>query len=419
MARENKAQSKYTSILPQLVAEYDENGDPILPGVTIIKQDNDGTVQPKFNTVESVRLRPGMYIGYIDARGLHSLFQETIENSVGEVFAGYCTEIDVVLGEDYTISVSDNGRGIPIEIIGNTGKSGVELAFTDMHSGSLLREYSHKPIRGLRGPGASAVNALCEWLVCEVKRDGKVYRMRFERGIPVTPLEVIGECGADDHGTKVTWLADKTIFKPALTDAGELAYDGDLIARRCQELAYHLPDTRITFHDRLHSKSLETFHYPNGIADYVQYLNQEHKVFPSKPILLHGSVGDIRVAVALQCNDTRCETTLSFANTRPTPENGTHVEGFLRALRKVRKGSALERENSNNATHYGLTAVVSVFTTHPMYSGSNTVRLMNPEIDTLVFTTVYIGLRNYFRHGEHGYMLRKELDAFASILASS
>lgn len=414
MARKNKAQGKYTSILPQLVAEYDENGDPILPGVMIYKQDNDGTVQPAFNTVELVRLRPGMYIGYVDTRGLHSLFQEIIENSVGEVFAGHCTEIDVVLGEDYTISVSDNGRGIPVNIIEGTRKSGVELAFTDMHSSHMLREYSHKVPKGLRGPGASAVNALSEWLVCEVKRDSKVYRMRFERGMPITPLEVIGDCGTEEQGTKVTWLADKTMFKPALTDVGELTYDGDLIARRCQELAYHLPNTRITFHDRLHGKSLETFHYPDGIADYVQHLNQGHKMFPSKPILLHGSVGDTRVTVALQCTDSGCETILSFANARPTPDNGTHVNGFLRALTKVRKEWIVEGMN-HNTSQYGLTAVISVFTTHPMYNSADTIRLMNPEIDVLVFATVYAGLTEYFRYdGKRGYALRDELNAFVS-----
>lgn len=239
--------------------------------------ENDDTIPPRMlKGWEAVRMRPGMYIGDVGVRGLHYLFKEILDNAVDEVIAGYCTEIDVVLSEDYTVSVSDNGRGIQINVVPESGKNGVEHVFTELTFRNHINLHGDnypKVAGGLRGVGASTVNALCDWLACEVKRGSKVYQMQFERGIPVTPLEVIGKCSVEDHGTKVTWLADKTMFKPTLTDTGELAYDGDLIARRCQQLAYHLPNTRITFHDRLHGKSLEKFHYQNGIADYVQHLN--------------------------------------------------------------------------------------------------------------------------------------------------
>ncbi|MBC8137876.1 MAG: hypothetical protein H8F28_18510 [Fibrella sp.] len=382
--------------LSPLVTEYDDNGDPVTPGITKIEQVRDEPL-PILKGWEAVRMRPGMYIGDVGTRGLHHMFKEIVDNAVDEVLAGHCTEIDVVLGDDYTITVSDNGRGIPVNIIEGTDKTGVELVFTDIHASRKLRDYSHRVFGGLHGIGASAVNALSEWLRCDVKCGGKVYRMRFKRGVPVTALETVADCGLEEQGTTVTWLADKMIFLPALTDSGDLAYDSELIADRCRELAYHLSDARITFQDRLHTKPLETFHFPNGVADYVRDLNRGRTVFPAEPIAFHGVIGDTLIEVALQYSDADCEAVLGFANMIPTPENGTHITGFRRALTKAVNGFDKERtKHGGGITRRGLTAVVSVQMPYLSWGGSSKVRVMNPELEGIVFSMVYAGLKKHW-----------------------
>ena len=286
--------------IPQTVQIPGEDGNRSSSAIAKIEYVYDTAAPASFlHYPDPIRLRPGMYIGDVGVRGLHHLFMEIVDNSVGEVLAGHCTEIDVVLGEDYAISVSDNGRGIPVGIIGDTGKTGIALAFTDIHAGRQLNNYRHRVSGGSHGVGASTVNALSEWLRCDVKHASETHRMRFERGVAVSPLEVVGNCGAEERGIAITWLADKSMFQPALTQSGDLAYDGEVIARRCRELAYHLPTARITFHDRLHEKPLQTFHFPNGVADYVRDLNQGRVVFPMEPIAIRGDVGDTHVEVAL------------------------------------------------------------------------------------------------------------------------
>jgi DNA gyrase subunit B len=181
--------------------------------------------------LEAVRHRPGMYIGDVGTNGLHHLFKEIIDNSIDEVLAGHCTEISVVLSKDHSLSVEDNGRGIPVDIHKDSGKSGVELVLTELHAGGKFGEGGYKVSGGLHGVGASCVNALSEWLTCEVRRNGKLYRQRFERGVPVTPLQVVGKCAKDEHGTRIAWLADKTMFGPALDEKGDLHFSPERFAQ--------------------------------------------------------------------------------------------------------------------------------------------------------------------------------------------
>jgi DNA gyrase subunit B len=252
----------------KLVQQYDEDGDPVIPGVT--RTEHSWDAPPILKGWEAVRMRPGMYIGDVGVRGLHYLFKEIMDNSVNEVLAGHCTEIDVFLNDDHSITVSDNGRGIPVRIISESGKSAIEHVFTEpsfRHRTHIHGDDCPKVSGGLHAVGAEVVNALSEWLECLVKRDGKTYRIRFERGELVTALEMISDCELGEHGTKVTWLADKTIFTPALSKSGGLAYDREIITRRCRELTYHIPRARIRFHDRLHNKPSETFHSPSGVVD--------------------------------------------------------------------------------------------------------------------------------------------------------
>lgn len=379
--------------------QYDGNNELSIPTVITAIYD---TEPPHFilKGLEMVRMRPGMYIGDVGVRGLHHLFKETLDNALDAVIAGDCTEIDVVLGADYMLTVSDNGGGIPINIIPESGKNGVEHVFTELTFRNHINLHSDnypKVAGALRGAGASVVNALSDWLVCEVKRDSRMYRMRFERGIPTTPLEAIGECGVDDHGTKVTWLADKTMFTPALTETGELAYDSDWIVRICREAAYQLPKARITFHDQLHSKPMETFRFPNGIVDYVRDLNQKRAVFPAEPIAISGVVGNTQVEVALQYSDCEVETILGFTNTTFNPENGKHITGFRHALTKAVNGIGGTRTKYTGETiRRGLTAVVSVFLTDPKFNPSDRSRLDSPEVEGIVFSIVYKGLKRHF-----------------------
>ncbi|MBC7807155.1 MAG: hypothetical protein H7145_13515 [Akkermansiaceae bacterium] len=410
MARKNGAGGADV-LLQQVVTHYDENGDIITPGVVKIDQVYGAEDAPALKGWEAIRRRPGMYIGDVGIRGLHHLFKEIIDNSVDEVLTGNCTAIDVVLGDDYSITVSDNGRGIPVDIIGDSGKTGVELVFTDIHAGGKLHGDGYKVFGGLHGIGASAVNALSEWLQCDVKRSGKVHRMRFERGVPMTSLETVGDCDTEGRGTTVTWLADKTMFHPALTNAGNLAYDGGLIANRYRELAYLLPAARITFHDRLYEKPPQTFHFPNGVADYVRDLNWGRDVFPAEPIAIRGTVGETHIEVALQYSDADGSAILGFGNMLPTPDDGTHVTGFRRALTTAVNGiSAVRTKHDGKTTRRGLTAVISVTVHNPYWYGSSKTRLANHELAGIVFSLVYARLKNHWaQYPEQGQGVLKRL----------
>ena len=386
-----------------VVPQLDENGDPITPNISKIEQAYDADNLSVLKGLEAVRLRPGMYIGDTGVRGLHHLFKEIIDNSVDEVLAGHCTEINVVLGEDYVMSVSDNGRGIPVDINRDSGKTGVELVLTELHAGGKFGDGGYKVSGGLHGVGASCVNALSDFLECTVRRDGKVHRMRFERGIPVTPLQVIGNCRPEEHGTTTAWLADKSMFTPALTEDGNLAYDGEMILRRIRELAYLNKEAQFTFHDKLNGKEPEVMHYKRGIAEYVGHLNENKDSLHPKVIYFFREKETTQVEVALQYNKGYVESVFCFANNIPNPDGGTHLSGFKTALTRVvntyaRKNGFIKEKDVNftgDDVREGITAVIAVRLHNPSFNSQDKVKLTNVEVEGLVNSAVGDGLSQF------------------------
>jgi len=353
--------------------------------------------------LEAVRKRPGMYIGDTGIRGLHHLFKEIIDNSVDEVLAGHCTEINVVLGADYTVSVEDNGRGIPVDINRESGKTGVELVLTELHAGGKFEGKGYKVSGGLHGVGASCVNALSDWMECAVRRGGKIHRMRFERGVPVTELEVIGNSRPEEHGTTVTWLADASMFVAALNDDGKLGYDADLFRRRISELAYLNKECRFTFHDKLNDLEVEVYHFKRGIAEYVAHLNEVKDSLHAKVVYFYREKEDAQVEVAFQYNKSYTESVFCFANNIFNSDGGTHFSGFKTALTRVinnyaRKNGFLKEKDVNftgDDVREGITAVISVRLHNPMFNSQDKVKLMNIEVEGLVNSAVGEGLTQF------------------------
>ena len=383
--------------------ELDENGDPITLNVVKIEDSYDGDDLTVLKGLEAVRMRPGMYIGDVGVRGLHHLFKEILDNSVDEVLAGHCSEIDVVLNDDYTLSVTDNGRGIPVDINKDSGKTGVELVLTELHAGGKFGDGGYKVSGGLHGVGASCVNALSDFLECTVRRNGKVHRMRFERGVPVTKLDVIGNCRPDEHGTQVVWLADKAMFAPALTEEGNLAYDGEMILRRIKELAYLNKEAQFTFHDKLNGKEPEVMHYKKGIAEYVGHLNENKDALHPKVIYFSREKDTTQVEVALQYSKGYTESVFCFANNIPNQDGGTHLSGFKTALTRVvntyaRKSGVIKEKDPNftgDDVREGITAVIAVRLHNPMFNSQDKVKLMNVEVEGLVSAAVGDGLAQF------------------------
>lgn len=344
--------------------------------------------------LEAVRRRPGMYIADTGVRGLHQLFYEVIDNSIDEALAGYCTRIDVVLHADGSLSVSDNGRGIPVDINKETGLTGVELAMTRLHAGSKFGGGGYRVSGGLHGVGVSCVNALSEWLVVEVCRDGKRYQQRFERGQPVTPLKALDK--AKNTGTMVRWLPDHLLFE-------KREYDPERLIRRIRELAFLNKNVTITFTDELHGEPTLSFHYKNGLAEFVRWLN-ETKDPLHKPIHFARAREDTYVEIAIQYNDTYQENIFSFANNIHNTEGGTHVSGFKTALTRVinnyaRKNGFLKDKDPNfsgDDVREGLTAVISVLLLNPQFEGQTKTKLGNSEIEGLVNSIVGEALTQYF-----------------------
>ena len=340
--------------------------------------------------LDAVRVRPGMYIGDNGGiRGLHYLFKEILDNAVDEIMAGHCDAVTVTLGTDGSVSVTDNGRGIPTELF-DDGKSGVEVVFTELHAGGKFEGKGYKVSGGLHGAGTAPVNALSAWVEVTVRQNGTVHWMRFEDSVPVAPLAVISKCGENDHGTIVTWLADKAIFTGALTENGELSYDAAQIRHRLQELAYLLPAARFVFENQRDGETT-TYQFANGIADFVAMLNHERNVFPAEPIRIFGEQGNCRVQVAIQWSDAPSETIRSFANTRETPDGGTHVTGLRRAVTRAVNQFGFAAQIGKRS----LTAVVSVQLPSPSYYSAETVRLVNREAEGIVFSVVYAALKDW------------------------
>ena len=340
--------------------------------------------------LEAVRKRPGMYIGSTSSRGLHHLVYEIVDNAVDEALAGYCDTIDVAINQDNSITVIDNGRGIPVGINHKTGLPAVEVVFTVLHAGGKFGGGGYKVSGGLHGVGASVVNALSVWLEVEICSGGKVYMQRYERGKVVKKLEVIGECDMEKTGTKVTFLPDGEIFE-------ETVYDYDILKQRLRETAFLTKGLRIVLHDYRGEEVREhIFHYEGGIKEFVAYLNKSKTPLYETIIYCEGLKDGVAVEVALQHNDSFTENTYGFVNNITTPEGGTHIAGFRTALTKTfndyaRKNKLLkdnEPDLSGEDIREGLTAIVSVKIEDPQFEGQTKQKLGNSEARGAVMSVV-------------------------------
>jgi DNA gyrase subunit B len=336
--------------------------------------------------LEAVRKRPGMYIGSTDQRGLHHLVYEIAYNSVDEAMSGVCDHISITINADTSVTVEDNGRGIPVEIHPTTGVSALETVMTVLHAGGKFGGKAYQVSGGLHGVGASVVNALSEWMEVVVRRDGQKWRQRYQRGIPLGPVAAIGP--AEGTGTTTIFLADKEIFT-------ETQYDFDTLRERLREVAYLNRALEIEFTDRCHDKEL-TFYFEGGIAGFVRGLNRNKELRHPQPIYILKQAGAISVEVALQYNEGYSDNTLSFANCVNTIDGGTHLTGFRSALTRVLNDYAhkakMLKEDENNLVgddvREGLTAVVSVKMPDPQFEGQTKGKLGNIEIKSLVETIV-------------------------------
>ena len=330
--------------------------------------------------LEAVRKRPGMYIGSTSVRGLHHLVYEIVDNSVDEALAGYCSHIEVQINADNSITVQDDGRGIPVDIQKKAGLPAVEVVFTILHAGGKFGGGGYKVSGGLHGVGASVVNALSEWLEVEICRDGKVYKQRYERGKTMYPLKVVGECAPDKHGTRVVFLPDKEIFE-------ETVYDYDTLKVRLRETAFLTKNLKITLRDDREVKHEKTFHYEGGIKEFVTCLNRSNEKLYEPVIYCEGIKDKVFVEVAMQHNDSYTENIYTFVNNINTPEGGTHLAGFKSALTKTfndyAKKNKLLKENepalSGEDIREGLTAIISVKIEEPQFEGQTKQKLGNSE----------------------------------------
>ena len=330
--------------------------------------------------LEAVRKRPGMYIGSTSIRGLHHLVYEIVDNSVDEALAGFCSEIDVQINADNSITVTDNGRGIPVDIQKKAGIPAVEVVFTVLHAGGKFGGGGYKVSGGLHGVGASVVNALSQWLEVEIYRDGHIYNQRYERGKSMYPLQIKGECPADVHGTRVTFLPDPEIFE-------ETVFDYDTLKVRLRETAFLTKNLKIILRDDREEKQEKTFHYEGGIKEFVTYLNKGGESLYAPVIYCEGMKDNVYVEVAMQHNDSYTENIYTFVNNINTPEGGTHLTGFKNALTKTFNDYAREnkllKDSEDNLSgediREGLTAIISVKIEDPQFEGQTKQKLGNSE----------------------------------------
>ena len=331
--------------------------------------------------LEAVRKRPGMYIGSTSSRGLHHLVYEIVDNAVDEALAGFCDTIYVTINKDNSVTVIDNGRGIPVGINHKAGLPAVEVVFTVLHAGGKFGGGGYKVSGGLHGVGASVVNALSNWLEVEIFHDGKIYQQRYERGKVTEKLAVIGECEEGKSGTKVTFLPDDTIFETTI-------FDFNVLKQRFREMAFLTKGLKIVLSDEREEEPKErTFHYEGGIKEFVSYLNRSATPLYEQIIYCEGMVNNVSVEVAMQHNDSYSDNTYGFVNNITTPEGGTHVVGFRNAITKTfndyaRKNKLL-RENEPNLSgediREGLTAIISVKIEDPQFEGQTKQKLGNSE----------------------------------------
>ena len=345
--------------------------------------------------LEAVRKRPGMYIGSTSSKGLHHLVYEIVDNSVDEALAGYCDTIEVTINKDNSITVIDNGRGIPVGINHKKGIPAVEVVFTILHAGGKFGGGGYKVSGGLHGVGASVVNALSEWLEVRIYQNGKEYIQRYERGKVMYPLKEVGT--TQRRGTEVTFLPDKEIFE-------ETVYDYSVLKQRLREMAFLTKNLKIVLHDdREEPKKTREFHYVGGIKEYVEYLNKTKKSLYDDIIYCEGQKGDVYVEVAMQHNDAYNESVYSFVNNITTPEGGTHLTGFRNALTKTfndyAKSNKIIKESDPNLTgddiREGLTAIVSIKIPEPQFEGQTKQKLGNSEARGAVESVVSEQLTYY------------------------
>jgi DNA gyrase subunit B len=354
---------------------YDENKIEVLEGI------------------EHVRLRPGMYIGSTDSRGLHHLVYEVVDNSIDEAMAGFCKNIKVTINSNNSVTVEDDGRGIPVKIQPKVGKSALEVALTMLHAGGKFNSGGYKVSGGLHGVGVSVVNALSRWMEVEVKRDGGLYYQKYERGKPVT--EVLRKGDTVETGTKITFMPDDKIFE-------ETIFSSDVLTQRMREQAFLNRGIRIELINECTGKS-NVYHYEGGIVSFVQYLNRNKDVLHENPIYMSAARDNMEVEVAIQYNDSYLETVLSFANNINTHEGGTHLSGFRTALTRsindyIRKMNLLKEQDSNLSgedVREGLTAVISVKLTNPQFEGQTKTKLGNSEMRGMVDSTVGEGISRF------------------------
>lgn len=347
--------------------------------------------------LEAVRKRPGMYIGSTSARGLHHLVYEIVDNSVDEALAGYCHHIQVEINKGETVTVTDDGRGIPVDINHKSGKPGVEVVFTVLHAGGKFGGGGYKVSGGLHGVGASVVNALSDWLEVEVRRDGKVYKQRYEKGKTMYPLKVVGECEPDQTGTRVTFKPDETIFETTV-------FDYDTLKVRLRETAFLTKALKITLTDhRGDEDRSDVFHYEGGIKEFVEYLNRGKEPLYPDVIYCEGKKNGVLVEVAMQHNDSFNDSSYSFVNNIITPEGGTHVAGFKAAVTRTFNNYAHEnkliKDNEPALTgddiREGLTAIISIKIEEPQFEGQTKQKLGNSEAKTAVDSVVSEQLTYY------------------------
>ena len=331
--------------------------------------------------LEAVRKRPGMYIGSTSARGLHHLVYEIVDNAVDEALAGYCDTINVSINPDNSVTVVDNGRGIPVGLNHKAGIPAVEVVFTILHAGGKFGGGGYKVSGGLHGVGASVVNALSVWLEVEIYNEGKIYKQRYERGKTMYSLKVVGECDPDKTGTKVTFLPDGEIFE-------ETVFEYDVLKQRLREMAFLTKGLKIILQDLREEEIREhTFHYEGGIKEFVTYLNKSKTPLYDQIIYCEGEKDGVVVEMAMQHNDSYSDNTYGFVNNITTPEGGTHIEGFRKALTKTfneyaRKNKLLKDNEPNlsgDDIREGLTAIVSVKIGEPQFEGQTKQKLGNSE----------------------------------------
>ncbi len=348
--------------------------------------------------LEAVRKRPGMYIGSTSSRGLHHLVYEIVDNAVDEALGGYCDTIDVTINSDNSVTVIDNGRGIPVGINHKAGIPAVEVVFTILHAGGKFGGGGYKVSGGLHGVGASVVNALSEWLEVDIYAEGKIYNQRYERGNVCYPLKVVGECEPDKTGTKISFLPDKTVFE-------ETIFDYDVLKQRLREMAFLTKNLKIILRDLRPEDGIieKTFHYEGGIREFVTYLNKSKTPLYEDVLYFEGKKDNVYVEVAMQHNDSYTESAYSFVNNINTPEGGTHLAGFRNAITKTfndyARNAKLLKESEANLSgddiREGLTAIVSIKREDPQFEGQTKQKLGNSEARGAVDSVVSEQLTYY------------------------